>query len=390
MTKIMVIGMGLMGPTIAKDCAEASEVTKVLGCDIDEAKLREAEVFVDNPKFETVILSATDHEALVDKMKGYNAVVHGTASRFSIGVLKAAMEAGINMVDLSGGEYPFEGELYGEVEEAGITAIPGCGVDPGLIDILSGQGMDLMDEVEEVHFACGGLPRDPEPPLDYKIVFGGTRMPIRPGKVPMIIDGKRTLVDRYGDLESIFVEGLEQMEAFYDGFPSSLLQLCEEKSVETFTGKTIRYAGFVDKLMFLLDLGVISNEPVTFNGKEIVPLDFFHNLIYPIVKFDPEAGDRDITVLLVRVIGRKGGADVFVNYDMVDFYDEEKNITSMAKTTGHTAAIIARMLARGDIKQKGIQWPVRIIRGELFEELLRKLRERGVEVTETITTSREV
>lgn len=79
-----------------------------------------------------------------------------------------------------------------------------------------------------------------------------------------------------------------------------------------------------------------------------------------------------------------------VYYDMVDFYDEEKNITSMAKTTGHTAAIIARMLARGDIKQKGIQWPVRIIRGELFEELLRKLRERGVEVTETITTSREV
>jgi hypothetical protein len=48
------------------------------------------------------------------------------------------------------------------------------------------------------------------------------------------------------------------------------------------------------------------------------------------------------------------------------------------------------MLARGDIKQKGIQWPVRVIRGQLFEELLRSLRERGVMVTETVTKIRDI
>jgi lysine 6-dehydrogenase len=69
---------------------------------------------------------------------------------------------------------------------------------------------------------------------------------------------------------------------------------------------------------------------------------------------------------------------------MVDYYDEEKGITSMAKTTGYTAAIIARMLARGAFPQKGIQWPVRIVKGELFRELMASLREKGVEVTENI------
>jgi len=384
MSKIMILGCGLMGPTIARDCAESDEVSKVAIGDIDEGKLEKAEQSIDNSKLETVKLSVTDHDGLVDHLKGFDVVVNATASKFALGVLEAAMEAGVNLIDLSGGGYPLEGEIYDRVEAAGITAIPGCGVDPGLIDIVSGYGMDLMDEVEGVYFACGGLPRNPEPPLDYKIVFGGTRMPIRPGKVPLILEGERVLVDRYDDLEPVYIEGLKDMEAFYDGFPSSLLMLCEEKGVKTFKGKTIRYEGFVDKLMFLLGLGVIGADPVDYNGQEIVPLDFFHELIYPLIKFDEEEGDRDLTVLLVRVEGRKGDSEIAVNYEMVDYYDEENGVTSMAKTTGYTAALIARMLARGDLDEKGIHWPVRLIRGELFIELMKGLRERGVEVTENI------
>ncbi|UCH56593.1 MAG: saccharopine dehydrogenase NADP-binding domain-containing protein [Candidatus Bathyarchaeota archaeon] len=390
MYKIMVLGCGLMGPTIARDCAESESVSKVLARDIDEEKLRNAKEFVSSPKLKTARLNIADHDALVKKMRGFDVVVNATAARFSMGVLEAAMEAGVDVVDLSGGSYPLDGELYGRVEEAGITAIPGCGVDPGLIDILSGYGIDLMDEVDGVYFACGGLPMDPKPPLDYKIVFGGRRMPIRPGKVPVILDGERVQVDRYDDLEPVFIEGLKDMEAFYDGFPSSLLKLCEEREVKTFKGKTIRYVGFVDKLIFLLDLGVIGSEPVTYEEREIVPLDFFQELVYPVVRFDEAEGDRDITVLLVRVEGQKSGSEMIVTYEMVDYYDEEKGITSMAKTTGYTASIIARILARGDIPEKGIQWPVRIIKGELFEELMSSLKERGVEVTENILKTTEL
>ncbi len=385
MSKILVLGCGLMGPTVARDCAESDEVARVVGCDIDPERLKKCSEFVGSPKFEAAKLDITDHEALVERMRGFDVAVNATSSRFSLSVVEAAMEAGTNVVDLSGGRYPHEGELYARVEEAGITVIPGCGVDPGLIDILSGHGMDMMDEVDEVYFACGGLPRDPEPPFDYKIVFGGKAMPIRPGKVPMILDGKLVEVDRYDALEPICVEGLKEMEAFYDGYPSSLLKLCLERGVKTFTGKTIRYAGFVKKLMFLLECGIISREPITFQGREIVPLEFFNTLIYPKVKF--EEGDKDITVLKVRVKGRKGDAELCVNYDMVDYYDEEKGITSMAKTTGYTAAIVARMVARGAITEKGIKWPVRIIKGKLFDELLSSLGERGVHVTETVTKS---
>jgi len=388
--KILVLGMGLMGPTIAKDCAEASEVTKVTGCDIDQKKLDEAKQYVNNKKYDTDILSVLDHDALVKKMKDYDLVINGTAAKFSVNVLKAAMAAKTNLVDLAGGGYPQEGPLYDEVKKAGITVIPGCGIDPGLIDILSGQAVMSMDHAESVMFACGGLPKDPEPPLDYKIVFGGTKMPVRPGLVSMIDEGKQIEMERYSEVEPIYVDGLEPMEAFVDGYPSSLLKLCIEKGVKNFRGKTIRYGGFVDKIMLLNDMGLISEEPIDYEGTPVIPRELFHKVIYPLVKFDTEAGDRDLTVLLVRVEGVKGGDEKVVEYDMVDFYDEERGITSMAKTTGFTAAIIARMLGRGAIKAMGIQWPVRVVNGELFEELLGKLRDRGVEVTETVTTTREI
>jgi len=388
--KILILGMGLMGPTIAKDCSEDKKAEMVTGCDVDEIKLKAAKRYVDNKKFSTKKVDITNQEQLVAAMKGYDVVVNSTAAKFSMDVLKAAIQARVNVVDLAGGGYPQVGEVYEEVEKVGITAMPGCGVDPGLIDILCGQAMTYMDEVDEVNFACGGLPKDPKPPLEYKIVFGGTRMPIRPGKVPMIVDGELKELDRYSEVEAIFVNDHQEMEAFIDGFPSSLLKLCQEKKVKNFRGKTIRYSGYVDKLMFLLDLGVIGNKPVKYQGREIVPVDFFHELIYPIIKFDEKAGDKDITVLLVRVTGKSEGKDIDVTYDMVDEYDEEHKMTSMAKTTGLTAAIIARMLAQGAVKKKGIQWPVRVIRGELFEELLSSLMKRGVEITETITKTRSV
>ena len=387
---IVVLGMGLMGPTVAKDCVKDKNVDKVTGLDFDEAKLNAAKSYVDNKKFIANKIDITNHKQLIEALSGNNVVVNSTAAKFSVNVLNAAMEAKVNVLDMAGGGYPQDGPLYKQVEEAGITSIPGCGVDPGLIDMLCGQGMEHLDEVDEVSFACGGLPKNPQPPLDYKIVFGGTRMPIRPGKVHMIVDGKLTELDRYTDVEAIFVDGYKDMEAFIDGYPSSLLKLCQEKGVKNFRGKTIRYEGFVDKLMFLLELGVVGSKPIAYQGREIVPVDLFHELIYPIVKFDEEAGDRDITVLLARVSGKKDGADVEVTYDMVDEYDEETKITSMAKTTGLTAAIVARILARGAVKEKGIQWPVRVIKGELFEELLSSLSERGVKVTETITKTRSV
>ena len=65
---------------------------------------------------------------------------------------------------------------------------------------------------------------------------------------------------------------------------------------------------------------------------------------------------------------------------MVDFYDDKKGITSMAKTTSYTAAIVARMVGNDQIVRKGIAPPAHVVRGDLMRELLVELAKRGVEV----------
>ncbi len=71
----------------------------------------------------------------------------------------------------------------------------------------------------------------------------------------------------------------------------------------------------------------------------------------------------------------------------MDFYDEENDITAMARTTAYPCSIIAQMIARGDIKETGvihagkIGWNL-----QLAETFFSELAKRGIHINETVTT----
>ena len=70
------------------------------------------------------------------------------------------------------------------------------------------------------------------------------------------------------------------------------------------------------------ECGLLSREPIEFEGHEIVPFEVFSKIIYPKVQL--EEGEKDITVLRVIVEGIKNGKRTCYRFDIVDFYDEEK------------------------------------------------------------------
>ena len=113
-------------------------------------------------------------------------------------------------------------------------------------------------------------------------------------------------------------------------------------------------------------------------GQEIVPFEVFSEIIYPFVKLDE--GERDLTVQRVKVSGMREGSPLTHVFNIVDFYDDEKGITSMAKTTSYTAAIVARMVGNKRIQAAGISPPAHVVRGDLMKELILELGKRGVEV----------
>ncbi len=55
----------------------------------------------------------------------------------------------------------------------------------------------------------------------------------------------------------------------------------------------------------------------------------------------------------VIVEGQKRGRKTRITYDLLDRYDAKTGATSMARTTGYSATVAARMLAAGIFGRKG-------------------------------------
>jgi lysine 6-dehydrogenase len=383
--KIAVIGAGLMGPAITKDCLEEKGVTEVLLVDIDPERLDHVTEELGNPaKLKTIVQDVTDRQGLAKVLEGCDAVGVALLRPLNTNAIWGAIDAGVGVVELSEPSDEDVEAIDVAAKKAGVTIIPGCGVEPGLTDVLAAQGMDMLDRVDAVDIWCGGIPEDPQPPLEYKIVFGGPYLPLRPGKVKVIEDGEVRYRDRYSLGEPPSFEGIDRpLECFYDGFPETLHLVEKFEGVQRCTEKTVRYEGYCEKVDFLDECGLLSREPIEFKGGELIPFAAFSKIVHPKVRL--EEGERDITVLRVKVQGNKDGCETLHTYDMVDRYDDEERVTSMAKTTSYTAAIVARMMARGEFTETGYVAPVRVIRGEKMDELLESLDARGVRITKTVT-----
>ena len=121
---------------------------------------------------------------------------------------------------------------------------------------------------------------------------------------------------------------------------------------------------------------VQSYPPEPHVGIPISPKKLLDALLYPHVKL--EEGARDITVFRVQTIGEKDGRPRRYQIEMVDRYDAVLGFTSMARTTAFTGAIVARMIARGDLKARGWMTPERVVTGPLFDRLVGELAKNNV------------
>lgn len=385
--KIAVIGLGLMGPTVAMDCLSSDDVSQVLLVDIDENRLNQVAGDLGNPaRLITIVQDVNDVEALARNLKGYNVTFIALLHPLNVKAIEGAIKAGTHAVDLSGPTEEEAQKINSAAKKAGVAVVSGCGVEPGLTEMLATFGMDMLDTVNSVDFWCGGIPQNPKPPLNYKIVFGGPYLPLRPGKVKVIEDGEESIVKRYTLGEPIKFEGIDrELECFYDGFPETLYEIYKFKDVKHCSEKTVRYAGYCEKVNFLDELGLLSREPIDFMGQQINPFKIFSKIVHPKVRL--EEREKDITVLRVIVQGFKEGEDTTFTFNMVDYYDDDKNVTSMAKTTSYTAAIVGRMLGRNEIAGVGLVPPCKIIRGKTLEKLLSELASRGVNIEQVVSKS---
>ncbi|MCW4048390.1 MAG: saccharopine dehydrogenase family protein [Candidatus Bathyarchaeota archaeon] len=374
--KVIVLGSGKIGAIMGKEFANCFEGTNITMADINEERAQKAAS--DIPEADWTTIDTTNASSLVDKLKGNDLVLGALPGDYGYISLKAAVEAKVNILDVSfSPEDPMS--LDGKAKRNKVTVIPDCGVAPGLSNILVGYATSRLDKVKKIKIMVGGIPETPVPPLEYTITWSADGLIDEYVRdVSIIQGGEMVEVPALSGLEEIDFPGVGTLEAFYtDGLRTLSKSI---PGVENMWEKTLRYPGHVKKIKLLKDLGFFSDESVTVGGSSVSPRLFSARLLERSL-WMPEVGD--LLAMQIEVQGESSGKETTLKYRVVDRFDHETGVSAMARTTGYTAAIVASMLARDRITEKGVIPPEKLgMNPEFTRRLIAELNARGINVEE--------
>ncbi len=343
--KIIVLGTGLVGSAIVKDLAGDFEVSAV---DLSTRNL-EGLSGLDNVKAISADLS--DGDILKDLVRDQDLVIGALPGFMGYQSVKHTIEAGKDMVDISFfPEDPFGLDRLAKTK--GVTIVTDCGVAPGMSNIFLGHYHNKID-VSRFECLVGGLPFKREWPWQYKAVFS----PIdvieeytRPARY--MLNGEIVTREALSDPELVEFEEIGTLESWNsDGLRSLLHTIPVPNMIE----KTLRYPGTIEYLRMLREAGFFSDKEIDVNGKSIKPIDLTARLLFPAWKLLP--GEEEFTAMRIIIEGNKDGRPVKYIYNLFDRYDSEKNITSMARTTGYTCTAVANLIMEGMFNSPGINPP---------------------------------
>jgi len=376
--KSAILGAGRVGGAIALDLA-ATPGFDVIVADLSEERLGP----LAERGLEVERLDLGDEAALRTFLGPVDLVVGAAPSRFGFDLLERVIDAGKPVADISFFDRdPFELETL--AKERDVVAAIDAGVAPGLSNLILGHAVSELERVERFTCYVGGLPVERRWPFEYKAPFAPEDVieeytrPVR-----QRIGGKEIVRPALSDLEYLDFPGLGTLEAFNtDGLRTLLRTLDVPEMVE----KTMRYPGHRDLVWALREAGFFSAEKIEVGGQKVSPLELSSKLLFP--RWHLDETDDELVVMRIEIEGaEKGGARVRKRWDLLDRRDGATGVSSMARTTGYTAAAVARLLAGGHYDRAGIA-PLELIGQDTgaYRRILDDLGERGIRFEESTKT----
>src|ERR1043165_6632307 len=351
--KILVLGSGRMGLGAAYDLAHNSDVEVITLADIDVERSRAVAATIKSDKVTPAQVDVADSRQVVELMRGHDAAISCVVYHNNLRLARAAIAARVNFCDLGGNNSVVSDELAldEEARAAGINIIPDCGLAPGMVSVLVAHGAERFEQLNAVHIRVGGLPQNPQPPLNYQIVFsveGLINEYVERARV--IRNGEIIEVDSLTEIERLeFPEPFGEMEAFQTSGGTSTLPENFLGRVQELDYKTIRYPGHCEQFKLLVDLGLPSSEEMDVDGVRVRPRRLLGEMLLRRLPAD----EPDAALIRVEFQGVSEGAPRNLRYDIIDRFDEATGLSAMMRTTAFPASIIAQMMARGDVLMRG-------------------------------------
>jgi saccharopine dehydrogenase (NAD+, L-lysine-forming) len=387
MKKITVLGgAGTMGSEAVKLLLERTDA-EITVADASVKGLRRVEAEL-GKKVKTAGADVNDKESLVKLLKGADVVIStvGPFYKYAAAVIKAAIEARVNMVDI---DDDFDAtkdslELDEAARKAGIAAIIGMGASPGVTNLIAKLGAGRLDRTDDIRLYWGESAIDPTGSAAMMHWFH-----ITAEKVPVFIDGKWVEQQGFTQPEVIeFMPPVGKLEVVLTGHPEPVSLPRYIKGVKNVSIKGALYPPKMMELYrWLIDTGFGSNEQFKVNDEVSMPFrelavriirsmprfapDYFKDVLDDALgKYEACAGTFKIVVS-----GKKGDSQVSITYDLM--------ANNVAHSTALPAVIAALALLDGKVKQSGVMAPEGALDAGMFFETLSK----DAVVRETVTTA---
>lgn len=376
--KMLVLGAGLQGSACAYDLLQDPEVTEVRLADIRIDQLEPFLAPYSGKRLIPTRVDVRDEEAVLGLMSDCDAAMSALPYYFNYDMAVCAVDAGVHFCDLGGNtEIVFKQKtLHDRAKAEEVSVVPDCGLAPGMVNILAEHGIRQLDTVEAVRIYVGGLPQNPEPPLNYQIVYSLEGVLDYYTTLSWVLrGGKRTRVRALSEHEPVqFPAPIGTLEAFHTAGGLSTMAFRYEGRIPTMEYKTLRYPGHAALMESIRELGLLDLEPVDVKGHHIVPRDAFIATVGPRLR---KANGKDLVALRVAAQGTKGGEAKTVAWELLDYFDEKHGISAMERTTGYSLAITGVMQVRHQVAGAGVLTPDEAIPAEPY---VAELAKRGINI----------
>lgn len=367
MGRALIIGAGGVAGVVINKCCQNSDVFEEIciasrtksKCDAYKAKLDGGKT-----KITTAKVDADNVEELIALINDYkpDLVINVALPYQDLHIMDACLATKTDYMDTANYEpedtakfeYSWQWAYKDKFKEAGITALLGCGFDPGVTGVFSAYAAKhYFDEIHEIDILdCNGgdhgypFATNFNPEINIREVSAkgsywenGKWVETEPMEIKREYD-----FDQVGmkDMYLLHHEELESLGINIKGI------------------KRIRFfmtfgQSYLTHLKCLENVGMTSIEPIEFEGKKIVPLQFLKAVLPDPASLGPRTvGKTNIGCIFKGI--KDGKEKTYYVYNVCDHQECYKEVGSQAisYTTGVPAMIGAMMVMTGKWKKPGV------------------------------------
>lgn len=365
MGKVLIIGAGGVGTVVAHKVAQNADVfTEIMLASRTKSKCDAIAKAIGGNKIQTAKVDADDVEDLKRLFNSFKPelVINVALPYQDLTIMDACLACGVNYLDTANYEpkeeakyeYSWQWAYQERFKEAGLTAILGCGFDPGVTSVFTAYAakhhfdeihyLDIVDCNAGDHGKAFATNFNPEINIREVTQKGkywenGEWVETEPHAIHKPLD-----YPNIGPKES-YVIYHEELESLVKNFPT----LKRARFWMTFGQE------YLTHLRVIQNIGMARIDPIIYNGVEIVPIQFL-KAVLP----DPgELGENYTgeTSIGCRIKGIKDGKErtyyVYNNCSHEAAY-KETGAQGVSYTTGVPATIGAIMFMKGLWRKPGV------------------------------------